>query len=339
MASDDDELNKIDTLDGRYKCEFTIKKLIGQGAFGKVYIVKHNVDEKQYAIRKIKVDGRNAGVNQYVTKTIRGLQTWAQLADNNSIVEFFGAWFEWSANNKERPQLIYYIQTELCWFSLADVFGKMRHTFGRQPSQLWPVVGYFMAAELFREILEALDYLHTGSQPAIIHRDIKPTNILIRQHPVGRFVKIGDFGLSKEHPEQSMSHSQNVGTDKFMAPEVKRSRKYGTKADIYSLGMVNVELFNMDVNRFSKQTIVDNKLGRLYKIMYDLIVNQQNGSSDSRMSCRELLADKPNWYLNCMDIVDDIHQIIDMENSMNYDYHDNFVEYFVQAKFCYYNNC
>ena len=96
------------------------------------------------------------------------------------------------------------------------------------------------------EILEAINYLHE-LDPSVIHRNIKPENILINKSLNNKFIKISDFGLAVTHTHTSQSHTQNKGTEKYMAPEVKISRKYGTKADVYSIGVVIQEMFNFDI--------------------------------------------------------------------------------------------
>jgi serine/threonine protein kinase len=60
----------------------------------------------------------------------------------------------------------------------------------------------------------------------------------------GRFVKLADFGLSVNHEFKDQSHTQFLGTLQYMAPEVMRTRKYDTKADIYSLGIIVEKLFD-----------------------------------------------------------------------------------------------
>jgi serine/threonine protein kinase len=97
-------------------------------------------------------------------------------------------------------------------------------------------IGYYIASELFKEIVESIDYLHNKSPP-IIHRDLKPTNILIANGMSSRFVKLTDFGLATFHEFDEQSHSLSSGTMKYMAPEVL-TRKYDTKVDIFSLGVI-----------------------------------------------------------------------------------------------------
>ncbi|CAG2167092.1 unnamed protein product [Oppiella nova] len=105
-------------------------------------------------------------------------------------------------------------------------------------------VEYLISCEIFRQILESVQYLHELN-PQIIHRDLKPENILIAENiRNGRFVKLCDFGLAVEHITASQSHSKSKGTPKYMAPELHQS-KYTTKSDIYSLGIISMELFDI----------------------------------------------------------------------------------------------
>jgi serine/threonine protein kinase len=110
-------------------------------------------------------------------------------------------------------------------------------------------LGYYISSQLFEEILESVDYLH---KQKIIHRDLKPNNILITDGTNGRFVKIADFGLATFHLFDGQSHTKYKGTIRYAAPEVMSSRKYDTKADIYSLGVILQELFNIDINEYLK---------------------------------------------------------------------------------------
>ncbi|CAG2171090.1 unnamed protein product [Oppiella nova] len=84
-------------------------------------------------------------------------------------------------------------------------------------------VEYFISCEIFRQILESVQYLHE-LDPQIIHRDLKPENILIAKNVRnGRFIKLCDFGLAVEHQKVSQSHTRNVGTFVYMAPELGQS--------------------------------------------------------------------------------------------------------------------
>ncbi|KAK7231153.1 protein kinase [Aureococcus anophagefferens] len=89
-----------------------------------------------------------------------------------------------------------------------------------------------------RHLAEALAYLH-GQRPAIIHRDVKPSNILIADD--GR-VKLADFGLGRLFPGSNANDMYTMtgttGTYRYMAPEVFREEPYSLKVDVFSWAMV-----------------------------------------------------------------------------------------------------
>eukprot|EP00802_Teleaulax_amphioxeia_P004280 Tamp_04284.p1 GENE.Tamp_04284~~Tamp_04284.p1 ORF type:complete len:774 (-),score=163.43 Tamp_04284:477-2798(-) len=89
-----------------------------------------------------------------------------------------------------------------------------------------------------RQILEALDYLHTAFDHPIVHRDIKCDNIFINGN-LGE-VKLGDLGLSTM---MTQTHAASVlGTPEFMAPEMY-GETYNEKVDIYAFGMCILEIY------------------------------------------------------------------------------------------------
>jgi hypothetical protein len=145
--------------------------------------------------------------------------------------------------NPENPFLLH-IQMELCYKTLRDIIKQINTELNQNLLEILSPIGYYIASELLIEILESVDYLHK-QKPQIIHRDLKPTNILIAFKTDGRFVKLADFGLAKLQESEDQSNTCGVGTQKYMPPEVFTSRKYNTKADVYSLGVIVPELFNI----------------------------------------------------------------------------------------------
>merc|ERR1719229_1174913 len=108
--------------------------------------------------------------------------------------------------------------------SLADV---------KRKSQIIPET---VLALMLMQILEGLKILHLSS---VIHRDVKPENILVNSHG---FVKVTDFGISKKLGEEREFLDTFVGTQIYMSPERVLGEGYSFPVDIWSLGLCVYEL-------------------------------------------------------------------------------------------------
>jgi serine/threonine protein kinase len=136
---------------------------------------------------------------------------------------------------------------ELCFNTLKGIIEQKQNEFKRNRFEVMTSLEYYISSELFKETLEAVNYLHS-LKPPIIHRDLKPTNILITEGKNGRCVELGDFGLATIHQFDRQTHTEGPGTPSFMAPELTGGRSYDTKVDIFSLGYVSQELFDVDID-------------------------------------------------------------------------------------------
>lgn len=96
-------------------------------------------------------------------------------------------------------------------------------------------IHYEDASRILKQILKGLTAVHTKK---LIHRDVKPSNILMTDDDD---VKVSDFGIVKD-PAQGMTGPYALGTPGWMAPEQRRGRQADPRSDVYSFGLVAYQM-------------------------------------------------------------------------------------------------
>ncbi len=193
--------------------DFKIVRLLGQGSFGHVLLVRKLDNNRVYAMKVLnKADIREKKQIEH-TQTERRL---LERLDHPFVVK-----------------LKFAFQTRKSLYFVMDYCpgGELYHHLtaaGPFPEHK----ARFFAAQL----VVALEYLHSLD---VIYRDLKPENILIDTR--GNVV-LTDFGLSKEDVKDHFGSRSFVGTPEYLAPEVLTRSGHGKAADFYSLGVVLFEL-------------------------------------------------------------------------------------------------
>ncbi|XP_074179678.1 ribosomal protein S6 kinase alpha-6 isoform X1 [Rhinolophus sinicus] len=195
--------------------QFELLKVLGQGSFGKVFLVR-------------KKTGPDAG-QLYAMKVLKK----ASLKVRDRIRTKMERDILVEVNHPFIVKLHYAFQTEGKLYLILD-FLRGGDVFTRLSKEVMFTeedVKFYLA-----ELALALDHLH---QLGIVYRDLKPENILLDE--IGH-IKLTDFGLSKESVDQEKKAYSFCGTVEYMAPEVVSRRGHSQSADWWSYGILMFEM-------------------------------------------------------------------------------------------------
>ncbi len=121
-------------------------------------------------------------------------------------------------------------------------FIVMEHVPGHSCAELLRDRGHLdveQAVDIVSQACRGLDYAHRNG---VVHRDVKPGNLLVSDSAV---VKLADFGIARATDQSSITQVGSVlGTAAYLAPEQARGEEAGPRADIYSLGVVTYQLMS-----------------------------------------------------------------------------------------------
>lgn len=188
---------------------------IGEGGFGKVYVAQLE-DNRLVAIK------RAADLSFQGTKEFRNEITLLSRLHHRHLVRLEGF-----CDEKNEQILVYEYMKN----------GNLhRHLFDKNASTL----NWYRRLEIAVSVAQGLDYLHAFANPSVIHRDVKPSNVLLDENMIA---KVSDFGISKANPEMDTHVSTRpAGTAGYLDPEYFLRRHLTTASDVYGYGVVLLEL-------------------------------------------------------------------------------------------------
>lgn len=220
---------------------FHVHNKLGQGGFGPVYKGKLN-DGREIAVKKLS-RGSNQGKTQFVAEA--KLLTRVQ---HRNVVNLYG----YCIHGREKLLVYEYVPLESLDKFLFRSNKKQELDWKRR-------------FDIINGVARGLLYLHEDSHICIIHRDIKAANILLDEKWVP---KIADFGLARLFPEDETHVNTRVaGTHGYMAPEYLMHGHLSVKADVYSYGVLVLELISGHRNSSSDSAFNgDNLLNWAYKL-------------------------------------------------------------------------
>jgi hypothetical protein len=233
------EFNDLFFKNGYYERVFNEIEKIGEGSYGTVFKVNFKGHTKNWVIKKLSLK------KEFKTDILREMNRFSVVYRLVSlyVVDHYYSWLE---NNRTDDIITLYIRMELCDKTLQQLMNEFDSDSNIKDNENLTQIGYYIASQLFIEILECVQFLHNNQ---IIHRDLNPYNIMIKINGKNnRFIKICDFGLIAIHKFAQQSHTKDRGHISYAAPEVLDGTKYDFKADIYSLGRILKNLFNIDMN-------------------------------------------------------------------------------------------
>ncbi|KAK9041020.1 hypothetical protein V6N11_016148 [Hibiscus sabdariffa] len=193
--------------------------LIGEGGFGRVYKGKLDKTGQVVAVKQLDRNGMQ-GNREFLVEVLM-----LSLLHHPNLVNLIG----YCSDGDQRLLVYEYMSSG----SLEDLLLNVRP--GQKP------LDWYARMKIALDAAKGLEYLHDKANPPVIYRDLKSSNILLDKE---LNAKLSDFGLAKLGPMGDNTHvsSRVMGTYGYCAPEYQRTGQLTVKSDLYSFGVVLLEL-------------------------------------------------------------------------------------------------
>ena len=207
-------------LNGKYK----VLSLLGEGGMGVVYKVQHLILQNKNIFALKILRSRFSADDEFQARFMREVEVTMELTHENIIqIRDFGM-----------------TETGLLFFTMDYFPGRSLKSVIEENG----VLPTSRVVSILRQVALALREAHRGM---VIHRDLKPDNILVEVLENGRErVRVLDFGIAKilenDDTASGLTQGNLLGTPKYMAPEQVSGEKTDTRADLYALGIIVYEM-------------------------------------------------------------------------------------------------
>ncbi|KAL7672489.1 hypothetical protein ACOME3_007373 [Neoechinorhynchus agilis] len=190
---------------------YELHEKVGSGAAGEVYLATNKTTKEKVAIKQINLDRQNR--RELIISEIMVMK------------------------DSRFPSIVNFNE---CFMVDKHLWIVMEYMEGGQLTQIVEktIMTENQMATIVRECLEALNFLHSKN---IIHRDVKSDNVLVG---MDGSIKLTDFGFCAQLTSSESKRTTVVGTPYWMAPEVVKKERYDRKVDIWSLGIMIIEMID-----------------------------------------------------------------------------------------------
>ena len=252
------------------------RKRIGKGSFSTIYKGYSTKDNRIYAIKEITIDKKQNKSN--VKRELNVLKT----LDNPYIIKLYDVIIDTNYNN------IYFI---IDYYPKGDLSQFLNHK---------PLKEKF-CRKYMKQLAQGLEYLLNKD---ILHRDLKPQNILLTNE---YNIKITDFGFAKQIEKNTLITTL-CGSPMYMAPEIINKQDYDIKSDLWSVGIILYEMvyghvpFNVGtfielIKKINSNNIdFSNKKINLSEECLDLMKSLLTKNPKKRIEWSQFFNNK--WFLN-----------------------------------------
>jgi serine/threonine protein kinase len=205
---------------GRY----LLRDLLGRGGMASVYLAWDTVLERPVAIKTMRSEMSRE--DAFRERFKREAQSVAKLTHTNIV-----SVFDTGEDVVDGDPVPYIVMEYVQGRPLRDLLEEDKARFGAMPAE--------RALAITADVLAALDISH---EMGLVHRDIKPGNVMITKRGV---VKVMDFGIARAMQSGVTAMTQTgmvVGTPQYLSPEQALGRAVDARADLYSVGVMLFEL-------------------------------------------------------------------------------------------------